>query len=93
VQRTPAGWSSRHPATIQRAFVLLRLALDGAVRDGLFARNPASQVKQPSAPRTEAHFLTDEQTRAVLDDARASRAWPVPCLIAMPGFVAARPWP
>ena len=74
------------PATIQRLFVLLRLVVDGAVRDGLLARNPARLVKQPSVPRAEAAFLTDEQTRLVLQDARASRAYPVLALIAMTGL-------
>src|SRR5450759_4537375 len=35
-------------ATVQRIFTVLRVALSGAVRDGLVARNPASSVKQPS---------------------------------------------
>lgn len=73
-------------STIQRIFVLLRLTLDGAVRDGLLARNPARQVRQPSVERVEAHFLTAEQTRAVLEDAKSSRAWPVLVLIAMTGI-------
>ncbi len=73
-------------STVQRIFVLLRLALDGAVRDGLLARNPARQVKQPSVERVEAHFLTGEETRAVLGDAKKSRAWAVLVLIAMTGL-------
>jgi integrase len=81
-----AGHSTLSPATIQRVFVLLRLILDGAVRDGLIARNPAKRVQQPSVPRVEAHFLTGDQTRLVLADARDSRAWPVLTLIALTGL-------
>lgn len=73
-------------STVQRIFVLLRLALDGSVRDGVLARNPAKQVKQPGVARVEAHFLTDEQTRAVLSDAKTSRAWAPLSLIAMTGL-------
>jgi len=41
-------------ATVQRIFTVLRVALAGAVRDGLIARNPAASVKQPSVARKEA---------------------------------------
>lgn len=74
------------PSTVQRIFVLLRMALDGAVRDGLLGRNAARLVKQPSVPKKESTFLTAEQVRAILLDARASRAWPVLSLIAATGL-------
>lgn len=66
-------------ATIQRIFRTLRVALDGAVRDGLLGRNPVSLVEQPSAERREARVLTADEVvailaaAAVMDDERAQR--------------------
>ena len=35
-------------ATVQKVFIVLRLALDDAVRDGLLAKNPAAALRQPA---------------------------------------------
>lgn len=45
-------------STIRQTYTVLRAALDGAVRDGLLARNPAAQVKRPGVERTEAKHFT-----------------------------------
>lgn len=44
-------------STIRQTYTVLRAALDGAVRDGLLARNPAAQVRRPGVERTEARHL------------------------------------
>lgn len=45
-------------STIRQTYTVLRSALDGAVRDGLLARNPAASVKRPGVERREARHLT-----------------------------------
>lgn len=41
-------------STIRSTYTVLRAGLDGAVRDGLLARNPAALVKRPGVERREA---------------------------------------
>lgn len=41
-------------STIRQVYTILRSGLDGAVRDGLIARNPAALVKRPGVQRQEA---------------------------------------
>ena len=53
-------------STIRSTYTVLRSALDGAVRDGLLARNPAAQVRRPGVARQEAHHLDSEAVTAVL---------------------------
>lgn len=60
-------------ATVQKVFTVVRLVLDGAVRDGLMARNPAAVVKAPAIPPHEARFLSLEEVGAILDAARGTR--------------------
>lgn len=57
-------------ATVQRVFRVLRQALDGAVRDGLLARNPALSVALPLAERPEARVLALEEIIAILRAAK-----------------------
>ncbi|MCB2175942.1 MAG: site-specific integrase [Actinomycetales bacterium] len=53
-------------ASIHRAFRVLRLLLDGAVRDGVLSKNPALAVDPPTAERKEARVLSaDEVVRIV----------------------------
>jgi len=56
-------------ATVQRVFRVLRQAIDGAVRDGLLARNPVVLVAQPAAARPEARVLSLEEVSAILQAA------------------------
>jgi hypothetical protein len=44
-------------STIRQTYTVLRAGLDGAVRDGLLARNPAAPVKRPGVERAEARHL------------------------------------
>lgn len=74
------------PATVQRVFTVLRVTLDGAVRDGLLARNPAAAVKQPAAPRREARFLSVAEVAALLAAADGSRYRTPLALIAATGM-------
>jgi site-specific recombinase XerC len=46
-------------STIRSTYTVLRACLDGAVRDGLIARNPAAAVKRPGVERQEAKHLND----------------------------------
>ncbi|WP_322409146.1 site-specific integrase [Microbacterium invictum] len=82
-------------ATIQRVFRVLSVVLDGAVRDGALAVNPARKVDQPRADRSEARVLNAREIRALLDAARAidqdPRGWrthsyPLFALIAATGM-------
>ncbi|MDO9063129.1 MAG: site-specific integrase [Microbacterium sp.] len=57
-------------STIQKSFRTLSVALDGAVRDKLLARNPAKQVEVPTFEPHEARVLTPEQTTAILHAAK-----------------------
>lgn len=44
-------------ATIRQIYTVLRGGLDGAVRDGLLAKNPAAAVKRPGVARKEARHV------------------------------------
>lgn len=65
---------------------MLRAALDGAVRDGLIARNPAALITRPGVERREAKHLDAADVAAVLKAAEASRYYPALALIAATGL-------
>ena len=73
-------------STVQRIFIVLRLALDGAVRDGVIARNPARSIKQPSIERAEAQHLEPAEVIALLDQAADTRYYTLLRLIATTGL-------
>lgn len=73
-------------STIRQVYTILRAGLDGAVRDGLLARNPAALVKRPGIERREARHLDDADVTAVLRAAEASRYHPVLVLISATGL-------
>lgn len=60
-------------STVRSTYTVLRLALDGAVRDGLLARNPGAQVRRPGVKRREAKHLDAGAVTAVLRAAEDSR--------------------
>lgn len=64
-------------STVQKIVAVLRLVLDGAVRDGLIGRNPAAGVKPPAAARREARFLSTDEVNRLLAAAEGTRACPV----------------
>lgn len=73
-------------STIRSTYTVLRSALDGAVRDGLLARNPAAQVRRPGVERQEARHLDADDVTAVLRAAESSRYYPALVLIAATGL-------
>jgi integrase len=73
-------------STIRQTYTVLRAGLDGAVRDGLLARNPAALVKRPSVERSEARHLDADGVAAVLKAAEASRYHAALVLIASTGL-------
>jgi integrase len=73
-------------STIRQTYTVLRAALDGAVRDGLIARNPTALVTRPGVQRHEARHLDASGVAAVLQAAQASRYYPALVLIAATGL-------
>jgi integrase len=73
-------------STIRSTFGVLRLALDGAVRDGLLARNPAATVKRPGIERQETKHLSAADAARVLNAADGMRYQPALVLIATTGL-------
>jgi integrase len=82
----PAPVRALSDSTIRQVYTVLRAGLDGAVRDGLLARNPAAAVKRPGVARQEARHLDADAVTAVLRAAEASRYYPVLILIAATGL-------
>jgi integrase len=60
-------------STIRTTYTVLRSALDGAVRDGLLARNPAAAIRRPGVERTEARHLSLLEVHRLLNAAESSR--------------------
>jgi integrase len=58
-------------STVQRVFRVLRVVIDGAVRDKLLAVNPVAKVEQPAAERHEARVLAPAEVAAILTQAKA----------------------
>ena len=73
-------------STIRQTYTILRAGLDGAVRDGLIARNPAALVSRPSIERREAKHLEASEVAALLKAAETSRYYPALALIAATGI-------
>ncbi|MBS4729699.1 site-specific integrase [Mycobacterium sp. SM1] len=73
-------------STIRQTYTVLRAGLDGAVRDGLLAKNPAAAVKRPGVARTEARHLDPDAAAAVLKHAAESRYHMALVLIAATGL-------
>ena len=83
-------------STIKQCFIVLRLGMDGAVRDGLVARNPTAQVPRPSVTPREAVHLGADDVAALLAATRDSRHHTAIVLAAATGLrkgeVLALPW-
>lgn len=60
-------------STIRQTYTVLRAGLDGAVRDGLLARNPAAAVRRPGIEQGEAKYLTSDDVSMLLRAAEGSR--------------------
>ena len=84
--RDPQPVRALSDSSIRQVYTVLRTGLDGAVRDGLIARNPAALVKRPGVERTEAKHLAAPDLSAVLKAAEGSRYYPTLLLIAATGL-------
>ncbi len=73
-------------STIRQTYTILRAGLDGAVTDGLLARNPAVAVRRPGIKTREAKYLGSEDVSKLLKAAKGSRYYPVLALIASTGL-------
>lgn len=73
-------------STIRTTYTVLRSALDGAVRDGLLARNPAAVIRRPGVERTEARHLSPAEVRRLLSAAESSRYHSALVVIAATGI-------
>lgn len=82
----PAPVRAYSDSTIRSTYTVLRAGLDGAVRDGLLARNPAAAVRRPSVARQEARHLGAPDVSKVLEAANESRYHSALVLIAATGL-------
>jgi integrase len=73
-------------SSVRQIYTVARAGLDGAVRDGLIARNPVALVKRPGIERPEARHLDAHAVTAVLRAAEGSRYHPALLLIASTGL-------
>jgi integrase len=73
-------------ATIRQAYTVLRAGLDGAVRDGLLAKNPAAAVARPGVARKEAKHASAVDVNKLLLCAEGLRYRNVLALIAATGM-------
>lgn len=73
-------------STVRSAFGVFRMALDGAVRDGLIAKNPAAQVARPSVDQAEVRHLAADELIAVLRAIEGSRHYLAIRLLATTGL-------
>ncbi|MDG5483340.1 tyrosine-type recombinase/integrase [Mycolicibacterium gadium] len=73
-------------ATIRQVYTVLRTGLDGAVRDGLLAKNPAAAVKRPGVARREARHVSTVDVTKLLQCAEGLRYRDVLVLISGTGL-------
>lgn len=73
-------------STIRSVYGVLRAGLDGAVRDGLLAKNPAAAVQRPGVARQEVTHLEPGDVAAILAAASGSRYHLALVLIATTGL-------
>lgn len=73
-------------STVRQVYTVLRLALSGAVRDGLVGVNVAATVDRPGIERREAKCLSDTDLTLVLRAAESSRYYVALLLIAETGL-------
>ena len=73
-------------STVRQAFIVLGIALDAAVRDGLLARNPTRAVHRPSIASKEAEHMTPDEVASILAAAASSRYYPLFALLVATGL-------
>lgn len=82
----PAAVRALSDATIRQIYTVLRAGLDGAVRDGLLAKNPVAAVKRPGVARKEARHVSAVDVTKLLLCADGLRYRSVMALIAGTGM-------
>lgn len=60
-------------STVRQIYTVLRAGLDGAVRDGLLAKNPTLAVKRPGVARKEARYMEMVDVAKLLHHAQGLR--------------------
>jgi integrase len=73
-------------SSVRSIYTVARAALDGAVRDGLLARNPAAAVNRPGIQRKEAKHLEPAEVARLLAALDGHRYLPAVTLIAYCGL-------
>lgn len=73
-------------SSIARVLRVLRVCLDGAVRDGLLARNPARAVESVREGTAEARSLSPVEVAAIIEAAQPTRYGRLFALIAATGL-------
>lgn len=61
------------PTTVRYCYVVLRIALGRAFKQGLVARDVATLIDPPARSRRETHPLSDAQARTFLESVRGDR--------------------
>lgn len=82
----PDGARQLSESSIEKIIRVLRLALDGAVRDQLIARNPVDASERVSAPSREVSHLPAADVAKVLGAAKETRYAAILTLIATTGL-------
>lgn len=73
-------------STVRSIYTVLRAGLDGAVRDGLLASNPATKVQRPRVEQDESRVLTPSEVSELLAKARTSRYYACVLIMAHTGL-------
>lgn len=73
-------------ATIRQVYTVLRAGLDGAVRDGVLAKNPAAVVKRPGVARQEARYVSAVEMTKILQCSEGLRYHNAAVLVASTGL-------
>ncbi|OBJ28744.1 hypothetical protein A5631_19840 [Mycolicibacter heraklionensis] len=86
VEPNPEPVRALADSTIRQIYTVLRAGLDGAVRDGLLAKNPAAMIRRPGVARTEARHVSAADVTKLLLCAESLRYRDALILIAATGM-------
>lgn len=73
-------------SSVRSTYVVLRQALDVAVRDSLLGTNPVAKVKRPAVARKEARYLPAPDVARLLEAAKGLRYYVAVVLMASTGL-------
>lgn len=74
------------PSTVRQAYSVLRAILQGAVRDGLIAKNVTLAVTRPVVPMSDPRPVSQKQVRELIASANGHRLRPLLVLVATTGL-------